>query len=260
MSIQTRLDADGTAWVILDRADVHNAFDDTLIATLTAEFARVDRDPAARVMVLAAKGKSFSAGADLNWMARVARYSEAENLEDARRLAAMLSTLDRMSKPTVALVQGPAYGGGVGLVAACDMAIAAEEAAFALTEVKLGIIPAVISPYVVTAIGERASRRYMLTAERFDAREAYRLGLVHQVVTAAELDIAGRKILDLLLKNGPAALAACKDLIRAVARDPVDGAMIEDTAKRIASQRVSPEGREGIGAFLAKRPPNWIKG
>jgi methylglutaconyl-CoA hydratase len=254
------IDARGVATVTLNRAELHNAFDDALIADLTAKLAGLDADPAVRVVVLAAAGKSYSAGADLNWMKRMAAYSFEENLVDARVLAGLMKTLDRMKKPTIAKVQGAAYGGGVGLVACCDMAIASEAASFCLSEVKLGIIPAVISPYVIAAMGERASRRYMLTAERFDAHEAHRLGLLHEVVPPSELDAKVEALVGILLANGPDALAACKELIFAVSRQPTSEAVIEDTARRIALRRASPEGREGIGAFLEKRKAAWIKG
>jgi methylglutaconyl-CoA hydratase len=254
-----RLERDGAvATLVLARPALHNAFDDALIAALTATFVALDADADVRVVVLAAEGRSFSAGADLNWMQRMAAYSEAENLADARALGALMRTLAGLSKPTIARVQGSAFGGGVGLVACCDIAVAVPDAKFALTEVRLGLIPAVISPYVVRAIGERAARRYFLTAERFDAHEAHRLGLVHQVVAADALDAAVDAIVAELLKGGPAALAASKSLIDAVAGRPVDAAVIDDTAQRIARQRAGAEGREGVTAFLDKRTPSWI--
>jgi methylglutaconyl-CoA hydratase len=250
---------DGVATVILNRPDIHNAFDDALIAALTNRFAALEDDPNVRVVVLKAAGMSFSAGADLNWMRRMAGYSEPENLADARGLATLMQRLNFLPKPTIAAVQGPAYGGGVGLVAACDIAVAVESAAFALTEVRLGLIPAVISPYVVSAIGERAARRYFLTAERFDAATAYRLGLVHEVVAPAELDAAvGRHIAN-LLQGGPVAQAAAKKLIRRVGRGTINVAMIDDTAERIARARAGEEGREGLTAFLEKRKPSWSR-
>lgn len=250
----------GVARLTLNRPEIHNAFDDDLIARLTDALRQVEADPAVRAVVLASSGKSFSAGADLNWMKRMAGYSEAENLADARALAEMLRTLNRLAKPTVALVQGAAFGGGVGLVACCDIAVAATPARFALTEVRLGILPAVISPYVVAAIGERAARRYLLTAERFDAVEAQRIGLVHAVVEPEQLEATGAALLGELAKAGPLALGETKDLIFRVSRGPVDAAMIEDTAGRITRIRASAEGREGIGAFLDKRPPAWLQG
>jgi len=250
----------GVARLTLNRPEIHNAFDDDLIMRLTETLRAVEADPDVRMVVLAANGKSFSAGADLNWMRRMAGYSREENRADADRLAEMLRTLNRLAKPTVALVQGAAFGGGVGLVACCDIVVAARQARFALTEVRLGILPAVISPYVVAAIGERAARRYLLTAERFDADEAHRLGLVHAVVEAEALETTGATILDQLAKAGPQALGETKDLIFRVSRGPVDAEMIADTAERITRIRASDEGREGLGAFLDKRPPAWLAG
>ena len=248
------------ARVTLNRPERHNAFDDALIAELTATFERLSRASDVRAVVLAARGKSFSAGGDLRWMQRTAGYSLKQNHADARRLATLMHVLDTLPKPTVALVQGAAYGGGVGLVAACDIAIACQEASFCISEVKLGLIPAVISPYVLRAIGPRAARRYFLTAELFDAAEAHRLGLVHAVVPASELEAAGGKVTDSLLANGPRAVAAAKALIAEVAGRPVDAAMMDETARLIAEARSGEEGREGIAAFLEKRKPKWTKG
>lgn len=248
---------DGVAWVRLDRPDRHNAFDAATIAALADAMSRVGGDSAIRAVVLCASGKSFSAGADLEWMQRTAAASRDENLADARRFAAMLRALDRLPQPTIALVQGPAYGGGIGLIAACDMALCVEGATFALSEVKLGLVPAVISPYVVAAIGARAARRYFLTAERFDAAEALRLGLVHEVVPADRLEPRGRALLDLLKANAPGAMAAAKALVRSVAGRAADDAVVEETARIIADLRAGVEGREGIAAFLEKRPPVW---
>ena len=252
-------DPRGVATVTLNRPQVHNAFDDQVIAELTATLRKVDADAGVRVVVLASTGKSFSAGADLGWMKRMALYSQEQNLEDARGLAALMSTLDRLVKPTVALVQGPAYGGGVGLVACCDIAVAVDTVSFALTEARLGLIPAVIGPYVAAAIGARACRRYFLTSERFDAAQALRLGLVHRVVPAAELAAAGEATIKTLLDCGPQAQAECKAFIRRVAHGPVDDAMVEHSALTIARIRASAEGKEGVGAFLEKRKAGWIK-
>lgn len=246
----------GVARLTFTRADKHNAFDDALIAGLTAALERVAVDTAVRVVVLAGEGKSFSAGADLDWMRRMADYGPAENLADARELARMMQVLADLPKPTLARVHGAAYGGGVGLVAACDIAIATPQARFVLSEAKLGLIPAVISPYVVEAIGARAARRYFQTAEMIDAETALRLGLVHEVVTECELDVAIDGLIENLLANGPQAMAASKDLIRRVA-GPRDAAMIEDTAQRIADIRATAEGKEGVRAFLEKRKPSW---
>ncbi|MEE4376396.1 MAG: enoyl-CoA hydratase/isomerase family protein [Candidatus Competibacteraceae bacterium] len=247
----------GIATVRLNRPALHNAFDDALIETLTVELQRLEADSTVRVVVLAANGRSFSAGADLNWMRRMADYSYDQNLADARQLATLLRTLNNLSKPTVAKIQGPALGGGVGLVACCDMAVAAETATFALSEVRLGLIPAVISPYVIQAIGERQARRYFLTAERFAAEEALRIGLVHQIVAVEQLDSTIDQLCQTLLANSPAAQTAAKALIDAVGRG-LDEATINDTAHRIAQIRASREGREGVAAFLEKRPAAWV--
>ena len=247
------------AIVTLNRPEVRNAFDDVLIADLTKTLRELDRDDEVRAVVLAGAGSAFCAGADLNWMKRMSGYGHEENLADARALAEMLRTLDQLSKPTVARVHGPAYAGGVGLVAACDIAIGSQEAEFCLTEVKLGLSPATISPYVVRAMGARLARRYFLTGEVIDAGEAYRLRLLSDVAAKDELDGAVNAILGHLVTGGRAAHGRIKDLIRTVATGPVDDAMIADTAKRIADIRVSPEGREGIASFLEKRKPAWVK-
>ena len=247
------------AVVTLNRPEVRNAFDDILIADLTRVFLDIERDETVRVMVLAGAGSAFCAGADLNWMKRMAGYGYEQNLADAKALAQMLKTLDRLSKPTVARVHGPAYAGGVGLVAACDIAIGSHEAEFCLTEVKLGLSPATISPYVVRAMGERLARRYFLTGEVIDAGEAYRLRLLSDVASKEQLDGAVNAILGHLVIGGRAAHAKIKDLLRSVATGPADDAMIADTAQRIAEIRVSPEGKEGIASFLEKRKPAWVK-
>jgi len=251
--------AEGRATVTLNRPDVHNAFDDKLIALLTRELDALDRNPTVGVVVLAAAGKSFCAGADLKWMRRMAEYSEAENQADAEALAALMKTLNRLSKPTVAEVQGAAYGGGVGLICCCDIAIASEAAQFSLSEVKLGLIPSVISPYVVAVIGERQARRYALGAETFDAIEAKRIGLVHEVTAAEDLQAAVDAMVEALLANGPAAMAETKDQIAGIANRPVDDRLIAIAAARIARIRVSDEGREGVAAFLEKRKPGWAR-
>ncbi len=257
-NIITEIDL-GVGIITLNRPDRHNAFDDAAIAELSDAIERMAADPAVRVLVISSSGKSFCAGADLNWMKRAAGYSSEENLRDARALAEMLRRLAQCPKPTIARIQGAAYGGGVGLIACCDVAIATFDAQFALTEVKLGIIPAAISPHVIAAIGERYARRYMLTAERFSAAEAYRIGLLHEMVSDdAALDEAVGEIVDALLNNGPGALAECKALLAAVAWKPLTPEVIEDTAQRITRVRASEEGREGMTAFLEKRKPNWI--
>jgi methylglutaconyl-CoA hydratase len=252
--------SDGLAILTLNRPDKHNAFDEALIADMTAALEDIEADPSVRVLVLSANGSSFSAGADLNWMSRMASYTEEQNLQDAMMLATLMSTLNNLTKPTVARVQGPAYGGGVGLVACCDIAVASHDATFALSEASLGIIPAVISPYVIAAIGERAARRYFLTTERFDAAEAYRIGLVHELVLGEEdLDDCIAGFIKALFTAGPVAQRECKDLIGALAGRPISDSLILDTAERITRIRVSPEGREGITAFLGKRKPDWSK-
>jgi methylglutaconyl-CoA hydratase len=249
--------AGAIARVALNRPDVHNAFDETLIAELTHVIRTLDADPSVRVLVLEGRGKSFCAGADLNWMKKIAGFSQAENLADASSLTAMLSALNGMSKPTVARVHGAAYGGGVGLVACCDVAIGTPAATFALSETRLGLIPAAISPYLIEAIGARAARRYFLSAERFDAEEARRLGLLHDLVPEPQLDAAVDRLVATLLDAGPQAQSEAKLLIHAVAHRPIDQGVIGDTAKRIARVRAAPEGKEGVAAFLAKRKPAW---
>ena len=244
--------------VTLNRPDRHNAFDDALIAELTEALRSMEAEDAVRVVVLSGAGKSFSAGADLNWMKRMSGFSKDENQRDAMGLGALMRTLAHLRKPTIARVHGAAYGGGVGLVACCDIAVASHAATFSFSEAKLGLIPAVISPYVVSAIGERAARRYFLTGERFDAGEAWRLGLVHDLAPDDnELDGKIGDIVDALLECGPVAQREAKDLIRAVATRPVTSELIQDTAERIARVRASPEGREGVGAFLEKRRASW---
>jgi methylglutaconyl-CoA hydratase len=249
---------DGVAVVALARPEVHNAFNEALIAELTHALVALDADPAVRVVVLAGQGKSFCAGADLAWMQRMAGYGDAENLADAGALAAMLATLDRLSKPTIARVHGAAYGGGVGLVACCDIAVAAQEATFCFSETRLGLIPATIGPYVVAAIGARQARRYFLTAERFTAAEAMRIGLVHDIVPADTIDECLDALIDSLLMAGPRAQGAAKQLIRAVSARPIDDGVITDTVERIAAARASAEGREGVAAFLERRHAAWL--
>lgn len=248
----------GIGIVMLNRPDVHNAFNEVVIAELTAVMRELGDEEAIRAIVLAGNGASFCSGADLNWMKKMAGYSRAQNVEDAAGLAQMLRTLNEVPKPTVARVHGAAYGGGVGLVACCDIAIAAVEATFALSESKLGLIPSTISPYVIEAIGARYARRYFLTAERFEAAEAYRIGLVHDIVPIAQLDDRVNEMLGVLLIAGPSAQRECKALIRAVAHQPIDAKVIADTVQRIADVRASPEGKEGVGAFLGKREAAWI--
>lgn len=249
---------EGVARITFVRGDQHNAFNDAFIAELTTALRGLESDERVRALVLAAEGKSFSAGADLKWMRAMAGYSEDENLVDARALAELMRTLNGFSKPTIALVQGPAYGGGVGLVACCDIAVASEAANFTLSEVRLGLLPAVISPYVVAAIGARAARRYCITAERMSVWEAQRLGLVHEVVAPHDLEASGRRLIDAVLAGGPKAQSEAKGLIAAVAGQAIDAELIEATARSIARVRVSTEGQEGLAAFFDKRRAAWV--
>lgn len=244
--------------VTLNRPDRHNAFDDALIAELTDALRSMEAEDAVRIVVLSGAGKSFSAGADLNWMRRMAGFSTDDNRRDAMGLAVLMRTLAQLRKPTVARVHGAAYGGGAGLVACCDIAVASQQASFSFSEARLGLIPAVISPYVVAAIGERYARRYFLTAERIDAAEAWRIGLVHELALPEELDEKVGDIVDALLACGPVAQKEAKELIRAVASRPFSSEVMQDTADRIAKIRSSPEGREGVAAFLEKRRAAWL--
>ena len=248
---------DGVGRVTLNRPEVRNAFDDALIASLAKALAELDADPSVRAVVLAGNGPAFCAGADLNWMKRMAGYSYDENLRDAGALADMLATLDGLDKPTIARVHGPAFAGGTGLVAACDIAVGTPEAKFCFSEAKLGLSPATISPYVMRAIGARAACRYFLTAEVFDAAEALRIGMLSMLVPAAELDSAVDALIQHLLAGGAEAHERIKDLIRQVAARPIDSELKSDTARRIAEIRASSEGKEGIAAFLEKRKPSW---
>ena len=259
MSAILATDRGAVRQIALNRPDVHNAFDDGLIAELTAALVEAGRDDAVRAVVLTGTGASFSAGADLHWMRGMAAASEEDNREDSLRLAALVRTLQFCPKPTLARVNGAAYGGGVGLVAACDIAIGAEGAKFGLTEVKLGLVPAVISPYVVAAIGVRQARRLFLTGEVFDAAEACRIGLLHRVVPAEALDEAEEFTLKLLAKAGPQAQREAKQLaLRMGGIDERDAGRIDaQNAELIARLRVSAEGQEGLGAFLDKRAPAW---
>ena len=247
----------GVARMTLDRSEVRNAFDDALIRELQSAFESVGSNQGVRVVVLAGNGPAFCAGADLNWMKRMAGYGYTENLADAQALATMLATLDRLPQPTIARVHGPAFAGGTGLVAACDIAIGTPEAKFCFSEAKLGLSPATISPYVIRAIGERMARRYFLTAEVFGAEEAYRIGLLSALVAPTSLDGEIDSLVKHLLAGGPEAHVKIKELIRAVSRRQIDEALSTDTAKRIAEIRVSPEGREGIASFLEKRKASW---
>jgi len=242
----------------LNRPELHNAFDAGLIADLTAALAALGSDAGVRVVVLGGKGASFSAGADMHWMRAMAAASEADNRTDALALARLLRTLDTLPKPTIARVHGAAFGGGVGLLACCDIAIGVPEARFGLTESKLGLLPAVISPYVIAAIGARQARRWFASAEHFDAMTALRIGLLHEVVSADALDAAIEHQIALLLKTGPLASARAKRLIAEVIAEPDPNARDAANADLIARLRVSPEGQEGLAAFLDKRAPSWV--
>ncbi len=246
------------AIVMLNRPELHNAFNEALIAELTSTLQALDADEDVRAIVLGGAGKSFCAGADLNWMKKMAAYGYDENLADASALANMLRTLAGLAKPTIARVHGAAMGGGAGLVACCDIAIAAQEAMFAFSEGKLGLIPATIGPYVVEAIGARQARRYFVTAERFTAAEAFRIGLVHDIVPSQDLDTRINELLGALLQVGPRAQMECKALIRGIAHRPIGADIIAGTAAHIAAVRASPEGREGVKAFLEKRAAPWV--
>ena len=241
----------------LNRPALHNAFDAGLIAQLTTALTTAGSNRTVRVVVLEGAGASFSAGADLNWMRGMAAASEAENRDDALALARLMRALDELPKPTVARVQGAAFGGGVGLVACCDIAIGVTEARFGLTESKLGLLPAVISPYVIAAIGPRQARRWFATAEIFDAQTALQIGLLHQVVPEEQLDSAVQRQIDLLLKAGPMAAARAKSLVAGMVAETHGDAQDQANATLIAALRVSPEGQEGLSAFLDKRAPMW---
>ncbi len=258
MAKYTNLDIDdkGVATLTLNRPEVHNAFDDVMISELLQALKDVEDSEQARVLVLLSEGKNFSAGADLNWMRSMADKNYQQNVEDAGKLGLLMERLDLLSKPSIALVQGAAFGGAVGLAACCDIVLAQPHSSFCLSEVKIGLIPAVISPYVVRTIGERQSRRYMLTAERFFADEAQKLGLVNDVVDDFEEPL--NNLLDALLANSPQAVTACKELIRNVGSRPINKDVREHTIKAIAEIRVSDEGQEGLSAFLEKRPAAWL--
>jgi methylglutaconyl-CoA hydratase len=246
------------AQVWLNRPDVRNAFNETVIAELTQTFVQLSAQKDVRAIVLAGHGKAFCAGADLNWMKKMASYSHDENRADAMGLATMLRTIYECEKPVIARVHGACVAGGMGLVAACDVAVAAQEAEFCLSEVKLGLIPATISPYVIKAMGENAARRYFLTAEKFTAAEAYRIGFVHEICPMELLDETVDELLNALIDNSPHAVRQAKRLVREVSGKPVGDALLADTAERIAQIRASEEGREGVKSFLEKRKPNWV--
>ena len=246
------------ATITLTQPEVRNAFSDEVIADITAAFLEVGARPDVRVVVLAAEGPAFCAGANLNWMRRMADYTREQNLADAAKLAEMLRVIYECPKPTIARVQGDVYAGGTGLVAACDMAVSVDTAGFCLSEVKIGLIPATISPYVIRAMGARAAHRYFLTAERFGAQEALRIGFVHEVVTAEQLDAKVDELVKALISASPNAVRACKKLVLDVAEREINAALIAATVEGIADIRASDEGREGVQSFLQKRKPSWL--
>ena len=246
------------AEVWLNRPEVRNAFNDGVIAALTEAFTRLNQDTALRVVVLAGHGKAFCAGADLNWMRAMADYSWDENRADAGKLADMLWTLDQCPVPLVGRVHGDCYAGGMGLASVCDVLVASDNVTFCLSEARLGLLPATIAPYVVRAMGEQAARRWFTTAERFSAAQGQAMGFVHELCTPDEIDARVAALVATLMANGPAAVRACKQLVRDVAGRPIDAALRDETARRIADIRASAEGREGVQSFLGKRAPNWL--
>ena len=255
----TQIDSRGIAQVTLNNPDKHNAFDDQMIIELTNAFNALAANANVRIMLLKSEGKSFSAGADLDWMKRMASYSYQQNLNDARALAAMLKALHQMPIPTIARVQGAAFGGAIGLISCCDIALASSNASFALSEVKIGLVPSTISPYVIAAIGERHAKRYFMTAERFDANTALQISLVHEAVEEQFLDDKVEQLITAILSNGPEAVVAAKQLVFAVSGKAIDSSLIEHTCEVIAGIRVSAQGQEGLSAFLDKRKPHWLK-
>lgn len=261
MSQHLRIDHQGpVSRITLTQPEVRNAFSDEVIAAITAAFTEVGARAETRAVVLAAEGPAFCAGANLHWMRRMADYTREENLQDAAKLAEMLRVIYECEKPTIARVQGDVYAGGMGLVAACDMAVAVDTAGFCLSEVKLGLIPATISPYVIRAMGPRAAHRYFLTAERFGAAEALRIGFVHEVVAADALDAKVGELLQALTSASPNAVRMCKKLVLQVAEREVNAELIAATVESIANIRASSEGKEGVQSFLNKRKPAWLLG
>ena len=260
-TLKIERDNRGVAMIVLNRPQVHNAFDEVMIRDVIEAFRVLGADEAVRVIIIAAEGKSFCAGADLNWMQRASEYDEDQNREDAGELALMLNAIYACPKPVIARVQGNAFGGGVGVVAAADIAIGVADVQFSLSEVKLGIIPAVISPYVIEAIGARYAHRYFISAERFSAAEAFRIGLLHDLASSEDgMDEQISTLCTALLANGPKAIESAKNLIQAVSQKSIDDELMEDTIERIAQIRSTPEAKEGIRAFLEKRKPFWVKG
>lgn len=251
--------SNGVATITMNRPEVHNAFNEEVIGTLTELFQKAGADQNVRAVVLRGNGKSFSAGGDLNWMRKSADYTYDENVTDAMRLGTLLKTINFLAKPTIALVQGNAFGGGVGLTACCDIAIAEEGAQFCLSEVRIGLIPSIIAPYVINAMGQRHARRYFMTAERFDAATAQRIGFVHETCPAGGLDAAADKIIASLMDGAPEAQMRGKKLLLEIAGKPIDDDVIELTSRQIAEARASVSGKEGLSAFLSKTEPSWRK-
>lgn len=258
LKLDLNVGATGVARITLNRPDVRNAFNDEVIAELAQVFRALGARDDVRVLVLAASGPAFCAGADLNWMRRMADYTRAENIADASQLADMLQAIYTCPKPTIARIQGDVFAGGLGLVAACDMAVSVDTAIYCLSEVKLGLIPATVSPYVIRAMGARAAHRYFLTAERFTAAEARRIGLVHEVVTVDALDAKVAELTQALMSASPNAMRSCKRLLHEVAGRDIDAPLIAATVEGIADSRASEEGREGVQSFLQKRKPSWM--
>jgi methylglutaconyl-CoA hydratase len=255
-SILTEMKSNGVGIITLNRPEVHNAFDEVMIQSLTEAIKQMEQDPLIRVILLQSAGKNFSAGADINWMKKMAHFSIDENVHDAGLLSILMSTLYNCQKPTVAKVQGAAFGGGVGLVACCQIVIAASNATFCFSEVKLGLIPATISPYVIQAIGLRQARAYFLSAQPFHASEAKAMGLCHEVVALEELENRTHEVIHGLLRNGPQALKVVNALLNKL---PVTPEIINLTVQKLVEVRTSKEGQEGLSAFLEKRSPNWIQ-
>ena len=256
--VLSQIDADGNATVMLNRPEMHNAFDPEMVDLFTATLRKLEAAPKVRAIVVTGAGKSFCAGADIGHMKRSARFSREQNLGNARATATMLHALYTLEKPTIACVRGAARGGGVGLVAACDIAIAERGATFRLSEVKLGIIPAMISPYVVAAMGRHHAHRFMLSGEEFDSAEAFRIGLVHDICEEPELNALVGRMLAHLYSSGPNAVVAIKKMIPEVAGSRIDEALVEMTAQRIAEIRTTQEAQEGLSAFLEKRKASWV--
>ncbi|PCJ91649.1 MAG: gamma-carboxygeranoyl-CoA hydratase [Porticoccaceae bacterium] len=255
--VTTKIDIRGVTTITLNRPEKHNAFDDQMVNQLTSAFEQTTTNPNSRVLILAAAGKTFSAGADLHWMKRMGKYSYKENLKDAGSLAYMLKILNEIPLPTIARIQGPAFGGALGLISCCDIAIAATKASFAFSEVKIGLIPATISPYIIEAIGSRAARRYFMTGEKFEAQQAVELGLINEAVEETQLDNTIAQFINTLLGNSPTAMHSAKQLVQDIRNRSINDELIKETCERIADIRRSKEGQEGLSAFLEKRKPHW---